>query len=177
LYEPHQTAWFILSFFILFASAIVFLSINRKQKKISATIALAAMAQIFIAIGLQLYDNHQLRDELKQIDPLQVKILKILKDKNSIQSIHTAKKAELFSYLHAIENISAHHSEPINEFDLYFIFNGYEYHYKIGQDSERKDEYWVFNLCSKCQPDMEIGRIRSGKLEDFIEGLFTGKQL
>jgi len=177
MYEPHQTTWFVLSFLILFASAVIVLLLNRKQKKISAVIALVGMAQIFIAIGLQLYDNHQLRDELKHIDPLQVKNIKILKDKNSIQTMDTAKKAELFSYLHGIENISAHHSSPVNEFDLYFVFHEHTYHYRIGPDSERKDEYWVFNLCSTCQPDVEIGRIKSIKLADFIEGLTKGFQL
>jgi hypothetical protein len=129
------------------------------------------------ALQYRQHDNWRLREELRNVAPAEV--AEVVLSRGNLQANVTDKTelAKLFSLLRSVARVAAHHSHPTDEFEVTFQFKGQLYHYRLGRDSKKEDEYWVFRVG---QPragnqDIEIGRIQSDQLGQLMATLLRGK--
>jgi hypothetical protein len=120
------------------------------------------MASIALMIVMREYDDARERAELRGIDPAGVSHLTlshagVKKEINEPDSV-----LAVMSELKKIKYVGAHHSHDNDFVDIGFEFQQRPYHYQIGRDSERAQEYWIGGAG---------GRIQSAKFGPLIDKL------
>ncbi len=152
-------------FGIAFIGFILFLATNSMEKFSNRksklkNIGIIMFAQIFLLeffmIILQSILTNHIRTEF----------VEILKNKNTllVQDNNTFGKfssVELKNELLNVKNFEPHHSHPENEMSINVISNYGNFIITVGQDSNEKNEYWIFSNKYKFSSDNEIGRINS----------------
>ena len=128
---------------------------------------------MIIAGAAIIFGDWRLREELREIPPQKVTNLTLSKDGVKKQIIDPSDVLELMSQIQSIKYIMAHHSVPKDEFDISFSYDGQQFHYRFGRDSDQTNEYWVFN--ERVSETEEIGRIKSGEFGPMIDKLLTTK--
>jgi len=179
MYQAHQTGWFGLAF-LMCIGLVAALSILAHFGKLKLpnyvlfALIVLAILQILSINWLRVLDNNQLRAEL-MIAPGSVSNVVVHIEGSSREILATNKVALLFNQLQRVKAVLAHHSSPINSFDVRFERNNQEYQYRLGRDSARSNEYWVFETARAGNPGREIGRIESSSLGELLNALAHGK--
>lgn len=180
MYQTHQTEWLRVGFLICIGLVFA-LAALAKFKKLKPTnyifILLFGLAVVlFMTMGrLRVSDNDQLRQDLKNINPLLVSNLVVRADGGSRDIVLTNEVYMLFSQLQNVQAMLAHHSSPLSSYEVEFMLDGHKYKYRVARDSERADEYWVFETASAGNPGREIGRIESPALGQVLNSLAHGQ--
>ena len=81
----------------------------------------------------------------------------------------------LLDQLQQVKAVPAHHSHPTDSYDVKFMRGGHRYQFRIGRDSYRTNEYWVFETARAENPGREIGRIESSTLGELLSSLARGQ--
>jgi len=180
MFQPHQVGWVGVSFLgcVILAGTLALLAQFGKlklSKSVFSLFAVLAFLQLF-ALGLVwLSDDAHLRRELIGIDPLSVSNLVIRPDGGRREIVAPAEVKMLFNQLQRVAAVPAHHSHPLSSNEFEFMIGGNRYRYRIGQDSARADEYWVFETARAGEPGREIGRITSPNLGQVLNALVRGE--
>jgi len=179
MYQAHQTYWLGAGFLACVGLAVVLAALAqfKKLKVRNSAFFLLIVAAILLMMTkswLRVSDNDQLCLELKQINPLSVSNLVVRTDNIRRALIATNEIVPLFNQLQRVQAVSAHHSYPGDLVEVEFMMSGHGYRYRIGRDSDRTDEYWVFETARAGTPGREIGRIHSPILGKVLEALAHG---
>lgn len=177
MYQRHNLLWFVLSILLTAAVLGVFTVLQRKKllnipSRILALLPWLMTLQVVLLFGVGAYDNWRLRAELRQVSERGVMALSW--EGGQITITNQAAISNLVSLIQTVKRGAAHHSHPLSYHDITFEFNGQRFHYRLGQDSQRADEYWVFRaatLGNQAKPDLEIGRIHSHDLTRLLDEL------
>jgi len=181
MYQTHQTDWFILGFLacagLVFALAALahFRKLTLQNSVFFLLIGVAVFLMMTMA-GLKGSDNDRLRQELKRINPASVSNLVVRAEGVRRDIVLTNEVSMLFSELQNVQAMPAHHSSSMSPVDVEFVFDRQVYQYRIARDSDRTDEYWVFETARASIPGREIGRIKSLSLGQVLNSLLQGRQ-
>lgn len=175
-YQAHHTEWLFLGFVVCLglAVALVALAQFKKLKPLNyAFIVLLGLAIVlFMTMSrLKVSDNAQFRQELKDINILSVSNLTLRVDGSSRDIASPNEVNLLFNQLRQVQKVFAHHSFPTTSYEVKFEIDGQEYQYRVALDSDRADEYWVFETARAERPGREIGRIHSSTLGQVLNTL------
>lgn len=102
------------------------------------------------------------------------KLKDFLKSENVIvnvkgQSLNAKESKLVINELSKTATMMAHHSQNINNLDILLSNNKDTIYVSIGQDSDYKDEIWVFFKNYESLKNNNIGKIKSKKLSNLIE--------
>jgi hypothetical protein len=180
MYQAYQTYWLGAGFLVCVGLAVVLAALAQfKKLKLRKSafflLIVAAMLLMMTKSWLRVSDNDQLRLELKEINPLFVSNLVVRADGGSRDIMSTNKNEALFKQLQRVEAVPAHHSHPTDSFEVKFEGDGHEYRYRLGRDSDRTNEYWMFETTRAGTQGREIGRVQSTQLGPMLEQLVTSK--
>lgn len=178
MYEAHNPLWFTLGF-IIFAVLFAVAAVQRRRQKLNISqgvliaLGLLAFLQIVLVLALQRYDDTKFRAELRGLAPAEV--TKAILERGGLRREITNHQeiGELLGLIQSLRGVAAHHSSPTGKFDVFFEARGNLYHYQLGQDSERADEFWVFPVGKSYAggEGIEIGRVRSVRLGPLVDNL------
>jgi hypothetical protein len=182
MYQPHDIRWFLLSFVICLVLLGVAVLLRERSKwrlpkwTVPALVAVTAL-QLVLAGGTRAYDDGGYRDELRGLDPGKIKRLGLSQGGMTREITDPSQVSDLFSQIQTLKSIGAHSSHPTREFDLVFEYDGHRYHYRVGRDSARPDEYWVLemNRPGSGYTGREIGRVKSDQLGRAAENLLGAR--
>ena len=182
MYQAHQTYWFGVGFLVCvglvaaLGSLAHFGRVKLPNYVFIPPIGLAVLL-ILAMSWLRMNDNGQLRAELRDLNPLAVS--NVVVSAGAVRR-RLAEKNEfipLFNQLQQVKPVPAHHISPTDSLNVGFMLNGHEYQYRVGRDSERADEYWVFETARAGNPGRDIGRIQSPTLGQEMNLLTHGASL
>jgi hypothetical protein len=176
MYQAHQADWLRVGFLVclgLVATLAALAQFKKLKPPNYVFIMLFGLAVVqFMTMGwLRVSDNDRLRQELKDINPLSVTKLVVRADGGSRDIMLTNEVNMLFSQLQNVQAVHAHHSSPMSSYEVKFMLDSHEYQYRVARDSDRTDEYWVFETARAGNPGREIGRIHSPTLGKLLEVL------
>jgi len=148
MYQTHNMLWVlpIAGAFWLAAVANAILSKRRGSKApdwIMITCFVGFGACIAVLTGMREYDDARERAELRGIDPAGVLHLSLSRAGSQKEITEPASVLAVISELKSIKHILAHHSHENDFVDIDFEYQQRAYHYHIGLDSDRPQEYWV----------------------------------
>jgi len=147
MYQPHNLYWLLLPllfFAVWFAVQCVRYQGKNRKKMIWPW--LGALGVILLINVVSHYDDMKLLEELRGFHPAAINTL-VLSQGNRRREINTPSEiAALISAFQSITNVAAHHSNPLNRFDVVFDYQYNAFHYQVGRDSEKPDEYWVIRI-------------------------------
>lgn len=182
MYEPHSIGLFILGF-LLAGVALAAASVLRGTGRVKIpqwvlfAIGLVAILQLLLAQAIRFYDQWRMREEFRQLSPGRIEKMVIGQDGRTNQVADPARIGELLALVRPLAGVAAHHSHPVNQFDVVFELPNYSYRWRIGRDSERPEEYWVELLGrGRAGQELEIGRVHSARLGQFLEDLLNPKR-
>jgi hypothetical protein len=89
------------------------------------------------------YDNARERAELRGINPAEVSHLTLGRGGVNMEIYDRNLVMALMFELRGIRNIPDHRSRPTDLLDLEFEYQQRPYHYRIGRDSHRPQEFWI----------------------------------
>ena len=178
MYEPHNPIWLTFSLLALVAlGGGLVLRCRRRKVPISRpwAIGFGILAGLHLAVllGIKNYDNWRLRQELANVVPAEVTHLVVRRGTVQKEILPQPAITQFLAPVQAVRSLPAHHSHPVDKFDFAFDYRGQRYHYQLGRDSERADEFWVFPLGRLVlgQEDSEMGRVRSAALGPQVNAL------
>jgi hypothetical protein len=134
-----------------------------------------AFLQMALVGWLTSTDNEQMRREMQEINPAAVSHLVVSSGGFGRRAVPANEVASLFGELQQVQAVPAHHSHPVDSFDLEFQVAGNHFAYSLGRDSDRMDEYWVLEVARAGTPGREIGRIQAPELGQLLEALAHAK--
>jgi hypothetical protein len=180
MYQRHSVLWIVVG---IVACALVLALVTALQRrriihvppKVLSASPWAVTLLAALLIGILLYDNRGIRRELREVAPAEVSEL-VLSRGNMISRVtDRAEISRFLTVLQTVQGAMAHHSHPTGECEAAFEFEGRRYRYRLGRDSERQDEYWVFRVgdAGTGNQELEIGRVRSAELGGLLEGLLN----
>jgi hypothetical protein len=180
MYRPHNPTWFALGFLVclvLFAVGVI------KQRRgqvavpsgVLVALGLLAGTQLIVMLALRAYNDSRMRQELKSIAPAEIQKLTLTRDAASRVITSPADISSLLGLLQSASGVAAHHSSPMNPFEIEFEFHDTQYRYRVAADSERAGEFWVFPLGPSYAggEGIELGRVRSDKLGPLVDRLLS----
>lgn len=146
--------------FIGFLIAIVANFFNHSAtRKFGLILLVQAFIFGIILIMLQNIIITKIRKEVSDI--LSNPQTQIILSKNDFEILPTDLKMELLK----IENITTNHSHPENEKSIEVISHNSIFKIYIAEDSNNKNQFWIFTDKYKFSRDMEIGKINSSKIK------------
>src|SRR3989442_3075431 len=146
MYQPHDTAWCFLTFILLLALAGLLLFL-RQQKRLPLPrwlppgLAVLAGLQIACAGIIRIWDEREMRDELRNIPRGHIGRLALSRDGVRKEITDSHEVSALISLVQSLRYVGPHHSSPVDLFELTIESDRNSYRYQIGRDSERRDEY------------------------------------
>jgi len=179
MFQAHQTYWLhgvAIACAVLMVGAIALANLTRL--KIPKYVLFLLLGLVFVlamaASHLEVSDNKQFRRELREINPLLVSNLFVRTDNIRRELTATNEIVSLFNQLQRVQAVPAHHSHTGDLVEVEFMMSGHRYRYLIGRDSDRMDEYWVFETARAGTLGREIGRIHSPTLGKVLEARALG---
>lgn len=146
--------------FIGFLIAIVANFFNHSVTRIFGLILLVQVfIFVIILIMLQNIIITKIRKEVSDI--LSNPQTQIILSKNDFEILPTNLKMELLK----IEDIATNHSHPENEKSIEVISNNTIFKIYIAEDSNIKNQFWIFTDKYAFSRDVEIGKINSSKIK------------
>jgi hypothetical protein len=182
MHQPYNPLWFLGSFAVLLLALAVALLLDR-SKTITVPrwalllLAVAAALQLLLAGLLQVRTDSQLRQELQSIPLTPISNL-VLSRAGITRSITNQAEVDLLlRSMQSLSAVDAHHSYPVDLVDVSFDSGGNHFHYRIGHDSQRPDEYWITEAgrAPAGSSGREIGRVESAQLGQILQRLMGGK--
>ena len=169
MYQTHDMLWVlpIIGACWLGAAVTAILSKRRGSKApdwIMITCFVGFGTCIAVLTGMREYDEARERAELRGIDPAGVSHLTLGHAGLQKEITEPASVLAVMSELKGIKHILAHHSHDNNFVDIDFEYQRRPYHYHIGRDSDRPQEYWI---------EAGGGRINSATFGPLIDKLMT----
>ena len=180
MYQPHNISGLLIVYFI-FCGAVLILVTALKVKfpgKLKAILLITGFLSMFLAICISSYDNFKLRQEIVNIPVGEITRLTLIKGGVHKEIMDSGDISKLMSQIQSVRDIPAHHSIPMDGFDVIFYFHGWKYDYGFARDSARPDEYWVFNKNinqQRTEQQGEIGRIQSADFGSLVDYLLVKK--
>jgi len=180
MYQAHQTDWFGVGLLVCvgLVSALAALAHFGRVKVPNFVFILPmglAVLLIMTATRLRVSDRGQLSAELRGLNPFAVSNVVVTAGGVRCQLAETNEFIPLFNQLQRVKPMPAHHSRPIDSVNVGFMLNGHEYQYRIGRDSERAEEYWVFETARAGDMGPEIGRVQSSTMGQVLNSLVHGQ--
>ena len=180
MYQAHQTGWFIAGFLVCVGFVIVLAALGQfgrlKLPKYIFILPFGLAFLMMMAMGrLRVNDDDQLRREIRDFDPLAVSNFIVSEGNTRRQIVETNEIISFFNQLQQVQAVLADHSSYTDPVGIEFRSHGQLYRYQIGHDTQRPDEYWVFETERAGEPGREIGRIESSQLRTVLDGLLTNK--
>jgi hypothetical protein len=180
MYQAHQTYWFIVGFCLcvgLVTALAAFTHLGRIKLPNFVFILPIGVAflLVFSMNWLRVRDNSQLRSELRDLNPLALSNVVVSGGGVRRQLAETNEFIPLFKQLQQVRPVAAHHSYPTDSVNVGFMIDGHAYQYRVGRDSERNDEFWVWETARAGEPGREIGRIESAALKPVLEKIMTNQ--
>lgn len=173
--------WFVLGFvgcIAIFAVASILRQRQRPGASRTRLTFIWAIALLLIAFGLRGRDNHRMRNELRSISPAAVSKIVLGQGDRRIEIANAPEITNLLSRLQSVTAISGHHSHPTHAFDVLFEAGGRRFHYRVGRDSQRADEYCIMLPDGGSDEDsgLEIGRVRSADWAQWVTNVFSSNR-
>ena len=183
MYQPHSFTWLIFTFVVTLILLLVLVfrpatSGVWASKRLQVGLWILAVVQLLLVAGIRGYNHRRLRQELVGILPTEVAHLVFHRGQTRREIATPAQASQFFAELQSIKAISPHHSSATRRIDFSFDYRGHTYHYQIGEDSDRPDEYWIFlgDRVGASQRAIEIGRLQSSQLGPLLRQLLEEKR-
>jgi hypothetical protein len=171
-----MSLWLIVGFVACVAAFAVLTAKQRRQASVPPKLrpsALLGLGAIFLvlAFGLQVVYSSKSLEDLRAVVPTEVHSLTLRRGSVTKEITDQSSIAEFLTLLQTASRVPAHHSHPVDEFDVSFDWNGKQYRYRLGRDSERFEEVWVRTLdeTGAGGAPREIGRVRSDRFIQLAE--------
>ena len=175
MYQPHNLLWFIFCTVLcasgIFVTRLLSLKVKNKWGIISKIFCLGFVLFGLLAVCTKTYDDYRLRTELRRIPTDKILNFRLSNGKSSREIVSPSDISALISRIQLLKDVWSHHSHPIDPFTIDFKFDGDNYEYEIGRDSERPNEYWI-NAVGR---DEDIGRSHSSDLGQILQSLLAEK--
>ena len=136
----------------------------------SALLVLGALF-LLLAFGLNVLYSSKSLEALREVVPSEVHRLVLHRDSVSKEITDQAGIVEFLTLLRTASRVPAHHTYPVDEFDLSFQWGTKQYHFRLGRDSENFEEVWLRTLdeTGAGSAPREIGRVRSDRFIQMAE--------
>lgn len=176
MYQVHQTDWLGVGFVVCIglvaalAALVQFGKVKLPNYVFVPPIGIAILL-ILTMSWLRMSDDRKLRAELQGFNPLAVSNVVVSTKGARHQLVETNTLISVFNQLQQVQVVPAHHSYPVDSYNFGFTFRGLRYLYRMGRDSDRADEYWVFETARAGLPGREIGRIHSSTLGQLLNSV------
>lgn len=182
MYQLHNTGWCLVSLVVYSAIlAGVWLVLRQRQVKpppwLVLVLALGGVAQILFPGLLRVYDETQMRNELRSMVREQVSQVLLTQGGRSKPVTDPQLRAQLLLLVQSLRNIAAHHSSATDIVGLSLTYQGQTYEYAIGRDSAIPTEFWILATKRSMEsPGREIGRVQSSQLGQLLSDLLQDKR-
>jgi hypothetical protein len=179
MYQPQQPQWLGVGFLVCVGLVAALGALHHFGKAkppnwlFGLLIGLAFLLVLAI-YGQKVDEDKQLRSELKNLDPLSISNITVIAGTVRRRLADPNELKPLFSLLQRVAPASAHHSHPVLPVEVEFMNDSHLYRYRIGQDSERPEEYWVLETARAGEFGREIGRVESPELGRVLQALAAG---
>jgi hypothetical protein len=182
MYQRHSLIFFVFTILVSIVVVGALIALKRLNKLplpqwLVSLLPWLITLQVVMLFGVGSYDNWRLREELRNVAPAGVGELVLSRGNLTAKVTDKTEIAKLLSLIQTVARAAAHHSHPTDEFDVTFEFKGQVYHYRLGRDSKKDDEYWVFRAgqARAGNQDLEIGRVQSSLLGPTVANLLPSK--
>ncbi len=181
MYQPHETTWCFFTFLLLLALAGVMFYLRKEKKPaiprwVPPALAVLAALQIACAGIIRICDERELRNELRHLPRSNITKLVLARSGVSREIADPQQIAALMSLVQSARYVGAHHSYPKDLVELIIESGGNSYHYQVGRDSDRPDEYWILERGRSVGTlGREIGRVQTPQLGPMLDRLLEQK--
>ena len=151
----------IIGFFIIFSSR--FTKVQKKHIRLGITFLIITAVTFVLGFGLTGIFKNAVSIELKRF----------IKDNESqiqikIDNQKCNNPQPIIDELIKISSLGYHHSSPTRKLKIEILANGQSKQIVLGQDSQIKNEFWVFDTDFRTTSDNEIGKIKSNLFLQYI---------
>jgi hypothetical protein len=174
--EGNVSLWLILGFVLCVAAFAVLTVKERRQASVPSKVrpsALLVFGVMFLvlAFGLRILYSSKSLEALREVVPSEVHRLAFQRASVTKEITDQAAIGEFLALLQTASRVPAHHSYPVDEFNLSYQWRDKQYHYRLGRDSERFEEVWVRTLdeTGAGGAPREIGRVQSDRFSQMAE--------